>query len=174
MFNTASSAALRVGESWDWTQNCLDVGIGSQTFYYTLFMPTNIWINQRWASKLFWKSANRKSANYWANPLLQIRKLLMCANPQITNQQILKWLNCIFANFHKYWTRLSQNSSKCRFKMIFYFVQIWTRALYARFVRRKSMRLRTFGSFSPQFTIKIRSTQIANSRNATFAEGPQI
>ncbi len=36
------------------------------------------------------------------------------------------------------------------------------------------MRLRTFGSFSPQFTIKTGSPQIANPQSSTFAEGPQI
>ncbi len=102
------------------------------------------WINcskkdiRVWASlQLFILRLTRnqqKSANSWAYSL-SICKFLRGASPQffMINPQIST----------KYCTSLSQNSPKVLFVNFFY-VQIWIIALYATFVRRKSMYLRKF------------------------------
>jgi hypothetical protein len=76
----------------------------------------------------------------------QFRKCLKCASPQITNPQIFM-INPQIANPQVLQnTNLSQKSPKIvLFLTIFKYVQILIRGLYAKFVRKKSMYLRTCG-----------------------------
>jgi hypothetical protein len=81
-----------------------------------------------------------KSANSWTHSLSQSANFLRWASPYIANQQIFM-INPQIST--KYCTSLSQNSPKNPLCKLFY-VKIWTRALYAMFVRRKSLYLRKF------------------------------
>jgi hypothetical protein len=79
-------------------------------------------------------------------PQVQIRKLLSCANSQIRKFSLL---------IRKFPQNTAQQCLKTVLKIVFlfnfYYVQILIRVLYAIFVKRKSLYLRTCGSF--QFLI---------------------
>jgi hypothetical protein len=64
----------------------------------------------------------------------------------------------------------TQNSPKILFLLEFYYVN---KALYAIFLSRKSMYLRTCGNVKSANHKKL-APQIANPKSVTFAEGPQI
>ncbi len=67
----------------------------------------------------------------------------------------------------------THNSPKILFLFEFYYVQILNKALYAIFLSRKSMYLRTCGNVKSANHKKL-APQIANPKSVTFAEGPQI
>jgi hypothetical protein len=101
------------------------------------------------------RSANRKSASYFGVPVRKskIRKFLWF----ILRSQTRKFLR-----------NTAQLCLKIVIKVVFvkvFYVKIWIRALYAIFVRRNSMYLRTCGSFKFANHKKI---GFANRKSATF------
>ncbi len=88
----------------------------------------------------------------------QIRKFFRWASPQIF------MINTQIEN--------SQISTKILHNSVLkHFVKIWNRALYAKFVGRKSKYLRTYGNVNSAYRKK--GPHIAIPQSATFAEGPQ-
>jgi len=73
----------------------------------------------------------------------------------------------------KYCTTLSQTSPKCRLAN-FYYEQILIEALYAIFVRRKGMYLRTWGSFKSEKRKSAKGHIYGRSANLTHYLSPQI
>jgi hypothetical protein len=92
----------------------------------------------RWASKLFLKSVNRKYVNSWACSAIP-NLFLRCATPQISNPQLFM-INPQICKLQS--TTLSQKSPKRRlFRTIFY--SVICRTLNSVSARRKGMYLQT-------------------------------
>ncbi len=98
-------------------------------------------------------------------------KFVKCASPQIANMQVFVINPQISTNT----AQLCLNTVlKDGFKTMFKFVLIWLRELYAIFVRRKSMYLRTCGRFKsakslvPQITRKYWVRKSHTNKNNTL------
>ncbi len=116
--------------------------------------------NQRWACKLFFKSANswvRKFANFLSMPVRKSEKFKDKS-----------------ANFYKIPHKSCWNSPKSRlFHDFGILYKFFIRASYSIFVRRKVCICVLTEVLSPEIT-KGLGPQIANPQMVTFAEGPQI